>query len=76
MRDAIRTERRISDGGGADAGRGELVQVILVTGNALAAPAQLAALVEPAPQPMEDDNLVPEGTFRIDRADGRHGQVE
>ena len=60
--DAIRTERRISDGGGANRRRREPVQIIIVTGHPLAVPSQLAAFVEPAPQPMKDDDLIPEST--------------
>ena len=47
-----------------------------MTGHALAASAQLAALVEPASQSVEDDNLVPESAFGIDRPHSRHGQVK
>ena len=76
MRDTVLAERRLSDGGGADWPLGELVEVIIVTGHALAAPTQLASLVEPTSQPMEDDDLVPERAFGIDRSHGRDGQVE
>jgi len=52
------------------------VQVVVVTGYALPTAAQLAALVEPAPKPVENDDLVPEGTFGIDRPHSRHGQLK
>jgi hypothetical protein len=74
--DAVRAERRIGDSGGADRRRSELVQVIIVTGHTLPTPTQLAALIEPPPQPVEDDDLVPKGAFGINRAHRWHGQVK
>lgn len=68
VRRAIRTECRISDGG-ADGARGELVDITRW-------PSQLAALVEPAPQSIDD--LVPEdasgSTVRTAARSGQAGR--
>jgi hypothetical protein len=40
-----------------------------VAGNALPLPAQYAAFFEPRPHPVDDDDLVPEGSLRDNRCD-------
>jgi len=49
VRDAVGAELRVFDCGSPGRRREELMQVIIVAGHALAAAAQLAALVEPTP---------------------------
>jgi hypothetical protein len=43
--------------------------VVVVTRDALATMPQLAAMIEPPAEPMQNHHLVPEGTLRLYRCD-------
>ena len=76
MGHAIATERRVGQRAPARVGLQEFVEIIIMARNPLAVAAQGAADLEPAPQAVENDDLVPEGSLCIDDHDIGDGEID
>ena len=72
----VRSQIVISQRGAADIGGGETMQIVVVAGDALVFLTQLATALVPAPQAVDDDDLVPESAGGLDGGDIWDGQVE
>lgn len=76
MRDAVSAQRGVGDSSLSDRPLHQLVEIVIVARDTVAAALQHPFQVIPAPQSVQDDDLVPERPFGIYDRDVLDFQVE